>query len=907
MAFNTRNILAFNRGVISELGLARIDLDRMAMSAEIQRNYIPRVLGSMMLRPGMQYIDNTLANAQARIMPFIFEVDDTALIELTNLFMRVRIGDTLLSRPGVSTTVQNDDFTNGSLIWTDASDPGGTVFYAGTSFVELAGDGTDFGRIRQQVTVAGPDQGVEHSLFVEIDNPDALFKVGSSSGGDDYVSETRLGRGLHSLSFTPTGDFWIEFANERQHVVRIRECSIEAAGVVTLLTPWATEDLPFLRWDQSGDVIYVACKRGSTTGANANRLIRIERRGDGRSWSIITYEPKDGPFLTQNTSGITLAPDALNGPSVTITASQPVFDQNGHTGANFGALFRIDSNGQEVQKDISGADDFTDPIRVTGSANARQFQIVLSGTWTATVTLQFSFAEEGPWNDTDQVFTGNVDTTYNDGQDGSVIYYRIGVKSGDFTSGTVSASLIYANGSIRGIIQARGYISPTQISGTVFKPFGSLDPSRDWAEGAWSQKQGYPTAVAINEGRLTWAGNDRFWASVSDDYESFDEEVEGDSGPISRQISHGPIKVVHWLLSMARLLMGTSDTSANVAAHRMDGNSPLSVRSSNFDEPLTPFNFSIKPSSSRAVFVDRTEQRLYELLYDIDVQDYKSADLSVFAPDFNQVGIKQIAVQMKPDLRVHCVRNDGTVGMLIYDRLENVMCWIDVDSPGAGGEIEDVAVLPGRVEDQVYYTVKRTIDGNTERHICKWAQESEAEGGTVNKIADSFVYYSGVATTTITGLDHLEGEDVIVWADGADVGTATVSSGQITLATAASDVIVGLGYTAQFKSAKLGELTGISLLEPKKVNRIGFLARKLHHLGVQYGPSFSQLYDLPQVEEGQVVAADTVYDSYHEEDFPFGGEWDPDSRICLQSQAPRPATILAAIADFVAVETPDRR
>jgi hypothetical protein len=120
-------------------------------------------------------------------------------------------------------------------------------------------------------------------------------------------------------------------------------------------------------------------------------------------------------------------------------------------------------------------------------------------------------------------------------------------------------------------------------------------------------------------------------------------------------------------------------------------------------------------------------------------------------------------------------------------------------------------------------------------------------------------------------------------------------------------VVVGLQYTAQYKSAKLGSIQGIGLLEHKKVNRIGFIAENLHHKGIQYGPDFDQLYDLPEVEKGAVIAEHTVHETYHEEDFPFGGEWDPDSRICFQSQSPKPATILAAISEFESVEKSDRR
>ena len=260
---------------------------------------------------------------------------------------------------------------------------------------------------------------------------------------------------------------------------------------------------------------------------------------------------------------------------------------------------------------------------------------------------------------------------------------------------------------------------------------------------------------------------------------------------------------------------------------------------------------------------------------------------------------------MKPDIRVHCVRTDGTVGMLVYDRLENVICWCEISSLGASGKVRDVAILPGTVEDQVYYVVERTINAGIQHHICKWAQESEAIGGTVNKIADSFQVYSGAATTTpfLTELLHLRDEEVVVWADGAYVGDFTVSStGAITLNTAASDVIAGLGYQARIKSAKLGELDGIGLLERKKVNRLGIIAKWLHHFGLRYGPDFTNMSELPQVENGKNVTDDTVWVDFHEDNFAFGGDWDTDSRICLEANAPKPVTLLAAIAEMETVE-----
>lgn len=902
-----KQLLAFNRGVISKTGLARIDIERMEMSAEQMTNWIPRVLGSMMLRPGLGFISRSNGDLPCRNVPFVFSADDTVLLEMTNGNVRFRIDDVLLQRVDVSTTITNGLFTSTlGTGWTDVSDVGGSAFInTGTQILTLSGDGTDYGRVQNTVTVAGPDQGVEHAIRLVVEEGYVWFKVGSTAGDDDYVAERALGKGIHSLSFEPTGNFVIQIAHERQFNAWVDSCTIETGlNPVQISTPWGTNDLPYLRWTQSGDVMYFACKNGDLTGVqwNAEHLIKIERSGDGRSWGVVNYLPEDGPFRIQNVSGITMAPSALNG-DINITSSEPFFKLE-H--ATFNSLIRIASNGQTVTKQISSADDWTTPpIRVTGSGTARVFQIIVEGTFSATVKLQFAFSADGPWNDQGQTWTAPVSTNYDDGQEGSIIYYRIGVDAGDYTSGTVTCTLVYANGSIEGIARIRNFTSSTQVQAQVLSPFGSLDATKDWWEGEWSAENGYPTSVAIHEGRLAWAGNDRIWLSQSDQYETFNDAVEGDAAAIDKQIGSGPIRVIHWLLSMGRLMIGTADNSANIAAAVMDGNHPLSARSSNFDEPLTPFNFNIKQSSPKAVFVDRTKQRLYEILFNVDTQDYSAIDLSIFAPDYNSAGIKQIAVQMKPDIRVHCVRDDGTVGMLVYDRLENVICWCEIESPGAGGLIEDVAILPGAVEDQVYYVVKRLIDGTSQRHIVKWALESEARGATVNKVADSFSVYSGAATTTpfTTELLHLEGESCVVWADGAYVGDFIVdASGGLTLTTAASDVIVGLGYMARFKSAKLGELDGITLLERKKVNRLGFIAKWMHHLGLKYGPDFTNLRELPQVENGKPTADGTVWEDYHEDNFAFGGDWDTDSRICLEANAPKPVTLLAAIAEMESVE-----
>src|SRR3990167_4543647 len=91
---------AFNRGRISKYALARTDLaKRVAVSAETMTNFMPRSLGSMMLRPGTGYIGTSRSNNKAAYLPFVYKTDDTALIEITDSNVRVWVDDALITPP----------------------------------------------------------------------------------------------------------------------------------------------------------------------------------------------------------------------------------------------------------------------------------------------------------------------------------------------------------------------------------------------------------------------------------------------------------------------------------------------------------------------------------------------------------------------------------------------------------------------------------------------------------------------------------------------------------------------------------------------------------------------------------------------------------------------------------------
>jgi hypothetical protein len=86
-----------------------------------------------------------------------------------------------------------------------------------------------------------------------------------------------------------------------------------------------------------------------------------------------------------------------------------------------------------VTKSITAQNTFTDPVQLTGN-----FNLSISGTFSATVTVQRS-SDNSTWRDVD-TFTAPSEEV---GYEPEVMWYRAGVKTGGFTSGTADVRLGY--------------------------------------------------------------------------------------------------------------------------------------------------------------------------------------------------------------------------------------------------------------------------------------------------------------------------------------------------------------------------------------------------------------------------------------------------------------------------------
>lgn len=86
--------------------------------------------------------------------------------------------------------------------------------------------------------------------------------------------------------------------------------------------------------------------------------------------------------------------------------------------------------------ELTGANQFSDALYLVGDMS-----LTISGTFAGTITVQRSFDEGSTWLDVD-TFTQPTEEV---GFEPAGCQYRVGIKTGDYTSGTASVGLYAYN------------------------------------------------------------------------------------------------------------------------------------------------------------------------------------------------------------------------------------------------------------------------------------------------------------------------------------------------------------------------------------------------------------------------------------------------------------------------------
>lgn len=364
------------------------------------------------------------------------------------------------------------------------------------------------------------------------------------------------------------------------------------------------------------------------------------------------------------------------------------------------------------------------------------------------------------------------------------------------------------------------YTSTTVVTVSLQSTLGSVGPHSRWRLGSFSSTTGFPRAVTFFGNRRFFGGTTAqpmtVWGSAVDDYPYFSPSSD-DDGSLDMTLAGRKANPIRWLAASSEsLFVGTTGQEYEIAAPN--------------GAALTPSNRTAKPQTNKGsaavvpveidnvlAFVSRDGRKVHEISFDYNTETHIAPDLTLISEHVTAGGIVQMDVARTPENEIFAVRNDGEMPCCSFLRNERVLAWRRYIAGGAfsGGQavIESCCVIPAAsgigYVDQLWWIVKRTVNGSTVRYI---------EYLDDDRYTDSGLTSAGPASS-VSGLTHLEGQEVAVRANGARLPNKTVSSGAISLGGTYSDIEVGLPFTHKLHVVPpdFGAQAGRALGQPKQI------------------------------------------------------------------------------------------
>ncbi len=395
------------------------------------------------------------------------------------------------------------------------------------------------------------------------------------------------------------------------------------------------------------------------------------------------------------------------------------------------------------------------------------------------------------------------------------------------------------------------------------------------SEDVWSATRGWPRTVTFHEGRLFFGGSAQkpitFWGSNVNDFFNFDPGKTRDDQALDVTLDVDQYDEIRAIFSNRDLQIFTAGAEFYVPSSPITPENIAAKRQTGFGiAEIAP-----KVIDGATIYLQRTGRALREFVFDFAEEAYLSNTASLLAPELLSSPV-DLAVSVGTDNEdanyVYVVNGDGTMAVFNTLRSQNVAGWSKWETDG---EILNIT----RLVDDIYFSVKRTIDGSTEYFVEK-----------ANDLAymDAAKLYTSPATDTLTGLSHLNGEECRVRADGSVMQNQTPVGGSITIErTAADSAEVGLFFRPTVKTMPIEKDIGPGYnlnAEKRIVNAMVYL-QNTTEIKVQD-------VDVPFRQFGTGILDQAVT--------PFTGKkevyllgWDKSAVLELTQDNPAPMTVLA--------------
>jgi hypothetical protein len=331
-------------------------------------------------------------------------------------------------------------------------------------------------------------------------------------------------------------------------------------------------------------------------------------------------------------------------------------------------------------------------------------------------------------------------------------------------------------------------------------------------EDVWSSTRGWPTSTTFHEARLYFGGSksrpSTVWGSRVNEFFNFDAGIGRDDESIDVTLDTDQVNAIQAIYSNRALQVFT--TGAEFYAPQTVG------------QPLTPENITISPQTNLGskrirpvtidgvtLFAQKSGKSLNQYVFLNDLQANETRSVSILAPQLINNPV-QLAASRGTDVDdanyVYIVNDTGD--MTVFNTLitEDVSAFTNWETQG---NIKSTAV----VDNVVYLLTRRVINGSPEFHVEIENRDLNTDGAVTGSLS----------STTITGLDHLEGKTVKVKIAGAVQLDEVVASGQITVGTDTGAYEVGLNFSPTIVTMPLNVpiQKGPNWARKKKISRVG--------------------------------------------------------------------------------------
>ncbi len=855
----------FSLGEISPKMYGSFDLEQYGAALKTCTNFIPSHLRSLSRRPGTYFIKEVIdQNKDSRLIPFQYSNEQSYVLEFNDEQCRFfKDQGLILQARGIT----NGNFNSGISGWNDNSVPSATISYDSINdTLQLNGGGGATFAIATHDVITNAGTGV-YTFTATVTGAAVVLRIGSSALVAD-IAITSLPVGTTSYNFNSNINQNIYISLLTADVADVDNITLVSSGY-QIDVPYEDEDIQDLQYEQSFNVLYIAHPNYKPG--------KITRYGHD-NWTFEYIDFNEYPYMDKNKTDITFTPSDVSG-TITLTASDDIF-----VDTDIGRVVRYRS-GDELISGVnlidypgSGSQIYFDiPFYPQTSDNVTVVLVDATGARTTKTYTASSTPTSGQFT----IIDGQVKTGFTASETDLVQIYKTNAGSGIWGWGVIT-----------------GFSDATEVTLLVQSVLTGTAASTQWRLGAWSETTSYPACVALFEQRLWWGNTEAqpntLWGSRTGDFEEYSPDNDDKKGQVDDDTAVTftlTTPAIRWIRGTQALVCGCQNGIIQITG----SNGPITAST-----PFTRKDLSIESSKvlpcvahNTVIYAEHLKKRIHALSYSLNTYGFQEADVSNFSDHLiGDSKIKSMMFSAVPNSLIWAITDDGRLLSCLFRPDKGLVGWSKHTLGGSNVQIRSMATIQGSDYSELWVVARRTIDGDTVDYIEVLQNDFEFQDIEDAFFVDSGISYDGSPIASFTNLDHLEGETVVVLADGMVHPDCVVTGGEITLNDSYSKVHAGLSYNSDLGTLNIEFNNSPGTAQIMKTRIYEVNAKLYNSINFKVGQDINSLTRKTFRETSDNIG-ESIPLFTGDYVFKYDGSFKTGSNILIRQDQPLPITLLS--------------